>query len=203
MASEKKDRVSLQTPVGIATFCHLWEPKAMKSTNPKAAPRDPMYSVMLVFTEDQKDELKALRVACIKAAKAKFGEEEYEKLKKKNKLSMPWRDASEYEEYGEPFVEGNTMINFKTNAQNPPQIVDQRAKPITDRSKIYSGCKMRVSFGVWAFDTDGNKGVTLLLNNVQKAGDGPKLSGRADASEEFESIDAGDDADDDEDDDIL
>jgi hypothetical protein len=41
----------------------------------------------------------------------------------------------------------------------------------------------------------------MLLNNVQKVGDGPKLAGRADAEEEFESID-GDDDDSDDDDDI-
>ena len=196
--AEKKERRSLQSPVGTATFVHLWEPFAYKAA-PNRPAKEPQYSVLLVFdaATAKSPEMRAIKIACVEAAEAKFGADARDKIKK-GKIAMPWRDASDYEEYGAPFdAEGSVMINFKSNTA--PGIVDKRAKPLMDRKEIYSGCKMRVSFGVWPYDTDGSKGVTLLLNNVQKAGDGPKLAGRADAEEEFESIDGDDDSDDEDD----
>ena len=205
--AEKRERKSLQSPIGIATFVHLFDPFAFKATATRAA-KDPNYSVMMVFLPDavKSEQMRALKLACVEAAETKFGVDARVKIKrflagKKGGIAVPWREASDYEQYGEPFtIEGATMINFKSNTA--PGIVDSRAQPIMDKKQIYAGCKMRVSFGVWPYDTDGSKGVTLLLNNVQKAGDGPKLAGRADAEEEFESIDGDDDSDDGGDDDI-
>lgn len=207
--AEKKERKSLQSPVGIATFVHLFEPFAFKATKTRPA-KEPMYSVLLVFDPPtvKSPEMRALKVACIEGAAGKFGETDSKGVSirdriRSGKIAMPWRDASDYEEYGEPFdVEGSLMINFKSNTA--PGIVDKRAKPIMAQKDIYPGCKMRVSFGVWPYDTDGSKGVTLLLNNVQKAGDGKKLAGRMDAEEEFDRIEGDDDDDSDagDDDDI-
>lgn len=197
--AEKKERKSLQSPIGIATFTHLFEPFAFPATKTRAA-KDPAYSVLLVFDKAtaKSAEMKALKLACIEAAEEKFGAEKTRERIKTGKIAMPWRMASDYDEYGAPFdQEGAVMINFKSNTA--PGIVDRRARPIMDKKEIYSGCKMRVSFGVWPYDTDGSKGVTLLLNNCQKTGDGPKLAGRLDAEEEFESIDGDDDEEDDDD----
>lgn len=199
----KKERVSLQTPIGIATFVHLWEPHAIKSKDPKAADKDPQYSIMVVFTEEEaRAKLKEMRIACKRAAMDRFklDKDELQKAITKGKMRMPWRDASDYEEYGEPFtVDDAVMCMFKSNT--PPGIVDARAKVVTNREDIYSGMLCRVSYGVWPYENSGNKGVTLLLNNVQKAGKGTRLSGRADPTEEFDSIDGGDGDDDDDDDD--
>lgn len=202
MAEAKKERKSLQSPVGIATFVHLLKPFKFEA-KPGQAQRDPQYSVMLVFDKDtvKSPEMKALKLACIEAAEAKFGADAREKIKK-GKIQMPWRDADDYAEYGEPFTTpGSVMVNFKSNT--PPGIVDKRAKPIMNERDVYPGCKMRVSFGVWPYDTNGNKGVTLLLNNAQKAGEGTRLAGRADAEDEFDSIDGDDGDDDDDDDDVI
>lgn len=205
--AEKRERRSLQSPIGTATFVHLWEPHKFKSS--KQADKEPAYSVLLVFdaAAAKSAEMKALKAAVVEAAEAKFGADARDRIKKflagkKGGIAVPWRDANDYEEYGEPFTEeGAVMINFKSNTA--PGIVDRRAKPIMDRKDIYPGCKMRVSFGVWAYDTDGNKGVTVLLNNVQKTGDGPKLAGRLDAEDEFDAIDGDDDDDMEDDDDVI
>lgn len=211
MATEaKKERKSLQSPIGIATFEHLWEPFAFPA-KPNRPAKDPAYSVMLVFDKEtvKSPEMKALKLACIAAAAEKFklSEEDVRermKMSGSKKIAMPWRVCSETDypdEYGAPFdMPGAQMINFKSNTA--PGIVDKRAKDIMDRKQIYAGCKIRVSFGVWPYDTDGSKGVTLLLNNVQKAGDGPRLAGRPDAADEFDSIE-GDDGDEGDDDDVI
>ena len=57
--SEKKERKSLQSPVGIATFEHLEEPFAFRQAQPSARTR---HSVILVFdAEGCVAEMKALK----------------------------------------------------------------------------------------------------------------------------------------------
>jgi hypothetical protein len=192
MAKEKDDnRVDLTciTKVGIACMVHVWEPHVFKNSKNK----DPAYRMMLVFPEGM-EALGDVKRIVGNAAKAKWGEEKTKDMLKKKKLSLPWRPASDYDEYGEPFTrDGAVMISVST--RNPPQIVDARRREIANQQDFYSGCLARCSVYAHAFDSDGNAGVTLLLNNVQKAGDGTKLSGgRKDASEEFTALEEEDDS---------
>lgn len=200
MAKEKKPR--LHSPIGIACFVHVFKPE---QPGEKAKSKDPKYKMMLVIDKStwKSDEAKALKAACVAAAEAKFGADAKEKIKK-GKLKMPWRDASDYgdEGYGFPFdQEGAVMLNFSSREQ--PGVVDRKAKPLMKESEFYAGCKARVSYGVWAYDTDGNRGVTLFLNNVQKVADGERLAGRPDAEDDFDSVPGEDGADDGDDDDDI
>lgn len=193
MATKEK-RQRLTSPIGIVCFPSLWEAKAREEGG------DPKYSTILVFTKRDgksvKTQLAELKELCQKAAYEKFGQKEVEALEKKGKFRWPWRDGSEYEEYGEPFTTPHAQfINF--SSKDAPGVVDARAKPITDRKEVYAGALGRVTYGVWPYDTKGNKGVTLFLNNFQKAGDGTKLAGRPDAEEDFDELDSGEDEDDD------
>ena len=195
--SKKRERVSLQSPVGRATFVYIWEPHKWEDDDNSS--REPKYSIMLVFDSEQHAELKALRLACIRTAKERFGENAQDMIKR-GKLAMPWRDAGEYADYGEPFEDGKIMIKFQTT--NAPGVVGPNARPVVKHEEIYSGMRARVTYAPWAYDTKGNKGVTLLLNNVQKTADDTRLSGRAAAEDEFEAVEGGDadEYDDDEDD---
>jgi hypothetical protein len=198
----KKERKSLMTPIGRACFVHLFEPYAMKEDKAK------QYSITLSFDAEAvaSKELKNLKQACIAAAMAKFGktEDEVKKLVKAGRLKMPWRDNAEYEEYGAPFNEPGLFCAFKTSGDGqPPQIVDKSATPVMDRNKVYSGMFARVTYSPWGYDSNGNKGVTLILNNVQKTAEGERLAGRPDATDEFDAVDGGDDSTDGDDDDVL
>ena len=190
MATKEK-RPRLTSPIGIACFAHVFSPEAPREN---AKNKDPKYKLVLVVDKEtmKGEEMKALKLACVAAAEAKFGADAREKIKK-GKIKMPWRPASDYgdEGYGFPFdQEGAYFMNFSST--QAPGVVDKRAKPLMKESDFYSGCKTRVTYGVWAYDTDGNKGVTLLLNNVQKVADGERLSGRPDAEDDFEAVDGED-----------
>lgn len=197
---EKKPR--LHSPIGIACFVHVFKPE---QPGDNAKSKDPKYKMMLVFDRDtwkSDPAVKQMKLACIAAAEAKFGADAREKIKK-GKLKMPWRDASDYgdEGYGFPFdQEGAMMVNFSSKEQ--PGIVDRKAKPLMSEKDFYAGCKARVSYGVWAYDTDGNRGVTLFLNNVQMIEKGERLAGRPDAEDDFDAVPGEDGVDDDDDDDI-
>jgi hypothetical protein len=184
---DKQDRTII-TPIGIACFVHVFEPFAFPAKQGDA-PKEPNYSLMLVFNKKDMETDPAwtkLKTGVSNALREKFGDQA-KALLQRGKLSLPWRDANEYEQYGPPFEDGNIMISVKS--KNPPGIVDERSRPIMDQSKFYPGALARVSCYPWAFDSMGNKGCTLLLNNVQKAGEGERLAGgRMSAEAEFQPL---------------
>lgn len=195
----KSERVRRTSPIGIACFVYVFAPQAAREG---AKNKDPKYKTVLVFDAEtwRGPEAKALRLACLEAATEKFGADAKDKIKK-GKINMPWRPGTDYEENGFPFdQEGCVFINF--SSKDAPGVVDRKAKPITDPKQMYSGCKARVTYGVWPYDTDGNKGVTLFLNNIQKVADGDRLAGRPDAADDFEAVEGEDGAEDEDIDDI-
>lgn len=190
MADQKKQRneQNIITPPGIVSFPRVWTPKAFEPG------KEPEYGLILVFDPDA--DLTPLKKAIKAAVVSKFGADYKEKG---IKLRNPIRPASDYASYGEPFdVDGRVFINAKT--RTAPGIVDRRAQPILNQSEFYAGCLARASVYCHPYDTKGNKGVTLLLNNIQKTGDGKQIAGRMSAEHEFERLDPTDGA---EDDDIL
>jgi hypothetical protein len=79
------------------------------------------------------------------------------------------------------------MITAKSKSR--PGIVDADVQPITDQMDFYPGCTCRASVVPFAFDKKGSKGVTFLLNNIQKLKDGTRLDGKMKAEDEFDSAD--------------
>lgn len=57
---------------------------------------------------------------------------------------------------------------------------------ILDREEIYSGCFCRFSVNLYPFSTNGNNGVAVGLNNVQKICDGERLAGGSRAEDDFD-----------------
>lgn len=188
-----KERQRLTSPDGIACFVFLFTPQAAREDSKS---KEPKYKMILSFEESvwkTDEKAKQLRAACIKAAADKFCGGDLDKAReqiKKGKLTMPWRDNSDYEENGFPFDRAGKFINFSSKEQ--PGVVNRRAQPITNPKEVYSGMTARCTYGVWAYDTNGNKGVTLFLNNAQKVKDGDRLAGRPDATDDFEAVEGED-----------
>lgn len=184
--SQDNDALTVITPTGIVCFPHVWEPHAFQ------AGQEPNYSLILVFDKDA--DLGPLKKAAAKAAIGKWGD----KAKAmKSQLRMPWRPGSDYASYGDPF--GDDTIFVTAKSKTPPGIVDKKARPIMNQMDFYAGCQARMSVYCHAYDQMGNKGVTLLLNNIQKVGEGNRLSGRKSAEAEFGAVDGDDDDGDDDD----
>lgn len=107
-------------------------------------------------------------------------------------IRLPWRDDSEVVA-GKSYPEGSAFIAVRTSAGAPqPQIVslvpDENRKPtVIDAGKIYAGCIVKVSIDPFCYDTDGNKGVTFGLGNVQFIRDGERLDGRTFGVDDFDA----------------
>lgn len=98
------------------------------------------------------------------------------------KLRNPIRDGDK-DESTRPEYAGCWFITAKNKTK--PGLVDQNLQKIIDTSEFYAGCYARATLTAFAYDTKGNKGVSLSLQNVQKLADGEPFSGRARAEDDF------------------
>lgn len=78
---------------------------------------------------------------------------------------------------------------FNATSKDAPQIVDRKVQPILDPLECGSGDYCNVSVNFYGFSASGNRDVAAGLGNIQKVRDGERLSGRANASADFDELD--------------
>lgn len=184
-ATDKKARAqALITPPGIASYAFVWKPQPSMT-----AGQEPKFAITLVISK--KADLTPLRRACEVAAVKKFGDKAL-KLIKLDKLKLPFRDGDDEREEDDLY-KGKVFFAAKSNQK--PRVVDEDLNPITDEFEFYSGCKCRLSVWPYGYDVNGNKGVAFSLNNIQKLGEGERLSGRRAPEDEFGGADDDEDED--------
>lgn len=113
------------------------------------------------------------------------------------KLKSPFRLQDEKEKdlddgskvMPEGYFKGAYFMNLKS--QNKPKVFTPGLKLMEDPTEIYSGCIVKASLSVYAYDKKGNQGVAFGLQMVQKIKDGEPLSGRAKPEECFAPISGG------------
>ena len=164
---------------GVCTFSYLncWEPKSINGSNPK-------FSVSLIIPKSDTKTVERIKNA-IQAAY----EEGQTKLKGNGKsvpalknIKYPLRDGDEERPDDENY-KGCYFIN--ANSATAPGIVDADCQPIITRSEMYSGVKGRASINLYAFNSNGNRGIACGLNNLQKISDGTPLGGKSRAEDDF------------------
>jgi hypothetical protein len=166
--------VSIVTPPGLLAFPTLFTAK------PRFQGGDPCFQAILVFSaEAQKSaEYKALKEACIDAAKNEFGS-----AYNPNVLKWPFRKGEEKPNYA-GFDPGTIFITAWTKTK--PGIIDGSLNEVNDPNAVWAGQIARFSVSPFAYNQSGNKGVSLALRNVQLLRmDTARLDGRASAKNDF------------------
>ena len=163
------------------SYANVWDPKSINGGTPK-------YSVSLIIPKDDTETIDKINAAIMAAY-----EEGESKLKGYGKtvpplkmIKIPLRDG-DLERPDDAAYANSYFIN--ANSTTAPQIVDQKVQPILDRGEVYSGCYARVSINLYAFNSNGNRGVACGLGNIQKIRDGEPLGGKRSASEDFGAVD--------------
>lgn len=161
------------------SYANVWDPKSINGGTPK-------YSVSLLIPKDD-----TATVNKIKAAIQAAYEEGESKLKGNGKtvpplstLKQPLRDG-DLERPDDEVYAGCYFIN--ANSATAPGIVDADRQSILERSEVYSGVYGRASINLYAFNSNGNRGIACGLNNLQKIRDGEPLGGKSRAEEDFAS----------------
>lgn len=175
----------LKTSPAVGNYVFLLEPRAPREGEEN---KKPEYSVCLAWDENDPG-LPALKQAIVNVATQAFGKAAIEQLKSgkiKNPLHKGGVDRPEDENFA-----GKVYLNAKST--RPVGVVDAKLQPIFEASECYSGCTIRASLNIAAYDHKvGGKGVTAYLNAVQVLKKGKHLDNHVDASKEFEEFaDAG------------
>ena len=159
------------------SYANVWEAKSINGGAPK-------FSVSLIIPKTDTVTIEKIR----KAIQAAY-EEGQSKLKGTSKympdledLKLPLRDGDK-ERKGDPAYAGYMFIN--ANSSTAPGIVDADRQPILERSEVYSGVYGRASITLYAFNSNGNRGIACGLNNLQKIRDGEPLGSRSRAEDDF------------------
>ena len=177
MSTENRTKVIVPCRL---SYAHLWEPDSVNG-------RELKHLVSCIIDKKDKDTIAKIRKAVEIAkeeGKGKWGG------KIPANLKMPLRDGDADRPEDEAYA-GAMFLN--ANSKQAPQIVDRQVQPILDQSEVYSGCYGRVSITFYAYNSNGNKGIAAGLGNVQKLRDGEPLGSRANAKDEFEAVDDGED----------
>lgn len=161
------------------SYANVWDPKSINGGAPK-------YSVSLIIPKADTATVNKIQAA-IQAAY----EEGESKLKGNGKtvpalsvLKTPLRDG-DAERPDDAAYAGCYFIN--ANSATAPGIVDADRNPILERSEVYSGVYGRASINLYAFNSNGNKGIACGLNNLQKIRDGEPLGGKSRAEDDFDT----------------
>ncbi len=166
-----------------ASFVHLFEPASINGSEPK-------YSVSLVIPKADTETLSKIRAAIEEAKQNGISSKWGGKLPPN--LKLPLRDGDVDRPDDEAYA-NSYFIN--ATSYEKPGVVDRKRIPITDPLMVYSGCYVRASLNFYPFNTNGSKGVSAGLANVQFWCDGEPLNGRVKAEDEFDALDAEDEDD--------
>lgn len=175
------------TPIGTLCFPALFEAKANKE-NPAQKPR---YSCILLFdqTAIETTQYKALRAAVQAAAAEKFGQAKAADANFMRSLRLPFRKSDEKDYEG--FDAGVIYISpWTAGDKTRPGVVDLHGNDILVPGDVWAGQKARATVRAFAYDSNGNKGVSFGLEHVQivKA-DEPRIDGRRSAESAFKDAD--------------
>ena len=180
--------MSTKVITGVNTrwsYANVWEPKSINGSAPK-------YSVSLIIPKSDKATIDKINAAIQTAYEEGEG-----KLKGNGKavpalsaIKTPLRDGDAERPDDEAYANSYFLNANRTSA---PGIVDADRQPIIDRGEVYSGVYGRASINLYAFNSNGNRGIACGLNNLQKIRDGEPLGSRTRAEDDFATADDEDD----------
>jgi hypothetical protein len=161
------------------SYVHLFEPYAQNEG------QDKKYSCVLWIPKSDTVTLGKIDRA-IKAA-AEAGKSSKFNGKIPANLQTTLHDCDEDDDLDEqPEKAGHYRMSV--SSKTAPGIVDRQVQPIIDSTEVYSGCYARAEINAFAYNTNGNKGVSFGLNHIQKLADGDFLGGRSRAEDAFDPI---------------
>lgn len=138
------------------------------------------YSMAVLIPKDDTKTVAKIKAAIEEAKKDKFAG------KVPANFREPLRDGDDERPDDEAYS-GHYFMNLKS--QNRPGIVDKDRQEVIDADAFISGDYCRVSMNAYAYDVNGNRGVSFGLGNVQVVEKGKPLTNRARAEDDFDDWD--------------
>lgn len=188
MANYNKKITDTKIRLGEVRFCYV----NVFAPRKKEDGTDDKYGVCVLIPKSDTAGVNLIKEA-IEAAKAK-GKAGKWGGKIPARLSVPLRDGDE-EDKGAEYA-GMYFMNVSSPANSKPGVrVLDGGKVIEalDEEDFYSGCWGAATLNAFAYDANGNKGVSFGLDNVIKTRDDERLAGGASADQDFADMGLSDD----------
>lgn len=152
-----------------ASYAHVFEPQPDRNPKPGAKPK---YGISLLVPKTDKATIQMLQEAIKQAGTDKFGPKFIEQARA-GRMKMGIRDGDK-ERADDPAYVGHYFVNCRSN--NKPIVLARDAvTQITNPADFRSGDYCRATINAFAYDTDGNKGVSFGLIHLQKVENGEPL----------------------------
>ena len=147
----------------------------------------PKYSCVILIDKKDTDQLKNLNLFLKQIAQWAMAER-WNNIKPPEGF-MPIKDGDGLRKQGSPYPEsykGHYVINCSST--NAPGVWDEYKKTVTDEKKFYPGCVCHIAVDFFAYNKNGNKGISTRLVNVMYVKDGERLGGDPTPEEDFASF---------------
>lgn len=162
------------------SYAHVFEPRQSDNGG------DAKYSVCVLWPKTDKaiTDLvnKAINEAKEKGKTSKWGG------KIPANCKSPVRDG-DIDREDDPTYEGMYFLNCSSKTKPGVRVLENgKVVEALDTEDFYSGCRGAVTINFFPYDSSGNKGVGVGLNNVIKTRDDERLAGGATADQDFSDL---------------
>lgn len=170
-----------------ASYVHIWEPQKVKDFKTNAETGDTEYVLTLICEPDDSWVANEL-IPQLKAAKnLAWPDADAKGIYVRSPIRQGVQKSGEaplgFNLVQNPEYKGKQIIRVASK-NKPVQVFDCYNRPLTDKSKLYSGCYVRVVYTVYAYPpkNGGDAGVNIGLAGVMVWEDGEPLMRSVDAA---------------------
>lgn len=167
---------SIKKPVRLS-YLKAWEPGPTPSGDEK-------YGCSVLIPMGNTEDLNAIDQAVKAAIAVGLEKNKFTKAQVKG-LRTPLRNGSDEVANEDKGPEYDGMMFLNASSKNPPGIVGPDGKKLMQQELLYSGVWALVDVNFFPYNTAGNRGIGVGLNNIMRVRDDERLDGRRDAEEAF------------------
>ena len=183
-AAEEQGENVMITPVIRTSFVNVWAARTTPDGNSKK------YSICALIDKTDAEGLAQINAEVQKAIAKGIETGKFPKTAVRA-LRLPLRDGDAEFEAGTrgPEFKGKYFFNAtRDEAKGAPGVAKPQngaVVPVMNQDDFYSGCRARLDVNFFPYNTAGNKGIGVGLNNCLFVGDGERLDGRMKAEDAF------------------